>query len=171
MTRTSRLAAAAALLIAGSAFAEGTFVPEVGLSYIKGKQVESGTGTTGNRNSWALGAAFGYEFDNGLGVRALAFGDMQPFRGVGATRRTFDNFVGVQATGSLPLASQLNLKGGLGVGRTNLDQGPNSDTRTDAILSIGLQWRIAKHYAMELRVDHLTASATTSAGLQFQVPF
>ena len=146
-------------------------MPEVGISYIKGKEVELGTGTNGNHDSWALGAAFGYQWDNGLGVRALAFGDMQPFRDWGSTRSTFDNFIGVQATGSLPLGSQLNLKGGVGVGRTNIDEGPNDQTRTDGIFSIGLQWRIAKHYAMELHVDRLTSSATTSAGLQFQVPF
>jgi hypothetical protein len=47
----------------------------------------------------------------------------------------------------------------------------SDELKTDAILSIGLQWRPASHYATEVRFDHLTATGTNVIGLQFQVPF
>ena len=174
MTNTSRLAsiaiAAIALLAAGGARAEGTYVAELGVGHLAGKEVHKG-GNSGD--SGALNAAFGYELSNGLGVRAVAIGDINPVRGFFSTDRSFDNFVGVQATGSVELAPKLNLKGGLGIGRSNLDEGPDGAHKitSDGLLSVGVQYRFATHYAMELRADHLTSSDVTSVGVQFQVPF
>ncbi len=174
MTKPSRLAsialASAALLVAGGARADGTYVAELGVGPLTGKEVHKG-GNSGHSGEW--NAAFGYELSNGLGVRAMAIGDFNVARGFLSTDRSFDNFVGVEATGSVELAPKLNLKGGLGIGRSNLDEGPYGAHKitSDGVLSVGLQYRFATHYAMELRVDHLTSSDVTSVGLQFQVPF
>ena len=174
MHKTSRLArsavAAAALFVTASAFADGTYVAELGVSHLGGKEVHKG-GNSGDSAAWS--AAFGYELPNGLGARVMALGDLNPVRGFLSTDRSFDNFIGVQATGSFEVAPKLNLKGGLGIGRSNLDEGPNDDHKitSDGVLSVGLQYRFATHYAMELRVDLLTSSNVTSAGVQFQVPF
>ena len=68
------------------------------------------------------------------------------------------------------LASILNLRGGVGIGRSLLT-GDGHELKTDGIPSGGLQWRPASHYAMEVRFDHLTSTGTNVIGLQFQVPF
>jgi hypothetical protein len=47
----------------------------------------------------------------------------------------------------------------------------DSKTLTDGLLSLGLQYRIHTHYAMEVRVSHLTSSGVTSTTLQAQFPF
>ena len=39
------------------------------------------------------------------------------------------------------------------------------------LLSLGLQYKFSRHYAMELRVSHLTSSDVTSTTLQAQFPF
>ena len=119
----------------------------------------------------AFTAAFGYELDNGFGARVMAIGDFDIQTDFGANDyRTFDNFVGVQATGKYALGNQFALRGGVGIGRSMLS-GNGHELKTDAILSIGLQWRPANHYAMEVRFDHLTTTGTNIIGLQFQVPF
>ena len=174
MTKTSRVArtaaAAAAFFIAGSAFADGTFTPELGFGQTSGKHVVSGDGTQRSRDP-AFTAAFGYELDNGFGARVMAIGDFNIQTAFGSNDyRTFDNFIGAQATGKYALGNQLALRGGVGIGRSMLS-GNGHELKTDGILSIGLQWRPASHYAMEVRFDHLTATGTNIIGLQFQVPF
>jgi hypothetical protein len=174
MHKTTRLArsaiAAAALFIVGSAFAEGTFTPELGFGQTSGKHVLAGDGTERSRDPAFL-AAFGYELDNGLGARVMAIGDFNVQTAFGPNSyRTFDNFVGVQATGKYALGNQLALRGGLGIGRSNL-VGDGHELVIDGIVSVGLQWRPASHYAMEARFDHLTKTGTNVIGLQFQVPF
>jgi len=47
----------------------------------------------------------------------------------------------------------------------------DSKTLTDGLLSLGLQYRFHTHYAMEVRVSHLTSSGVTSTALQAQFPF
>ncbi len=176
MIKSLRLmkAAAAAVIVlsAGNAFA-GTFVPELGIGKASGKDV-SLSGET-SRDTWAYTAAFGYVSDIGLGARVIAIADGDPFRGFFANDRSFDNFVGVQGTGQLPLGDKFRLTGGLGIGRTKLDTGntstTSSQTITDGLVSVGLQWQPAPHFAMELRVQHLTTSSVTATSLQFQVPF
>jgi hypothetical protein len=174
MSKTShvmRAAVAAAVLVAsGGAFAEGTFTPELGFGQTSGKHVLQGDGTQ-RGHDLAFTAAFGYELENGYGARAMAIGDFDIQTAFGPnTYRTFDNFVGVQATGKVALASALNLRGGLGIGRSNL-VGDGHELVTDGIVSVGLQWRPASHYAMEVRFDYLTKTGTNLIGLQFQVPF
>ena len=182
MTKTSQLArlaaAAAALLIAGSASAQsqGTITPEIGISYLGGHTVERNTYRTNGDHSIGLNAALGWEHSSGFGVRALVLFDLQPARGIfeeATDVKSFDQFYGIQATGSLPLGDHFNLKAGAGVGRTRMDvsQDVGRSNITDGALSLGLQWRVGSHYAMELRVDHLTRSDVTSTGLQFQWPF
>ena len=175
MTKTSRLArtaaAAAALCVAGGAFAQGTFTPEFGVGYGSGKQI----GIPGDRQTWTYNLGLGYEMDNGFGGRVVAIADGDIVRGFLDVERSFDNFVGVQATYALPLRDKLKLTGGLGIGRTKLDDGngggPDSRSITDGIVSAGLQYRFSKYYAMELRVSHLTSSGVTSTTLQAQIPF
>ncbi len=174
MFKTSLLAriaiASGALFIAGNACAETGYVAELGVGHLSGKEVHKGGNTD---SSIELNAAFGVEFDDGLGARVVALGDAKPFRGLWSTDRSFDNFIGVEATGSYEIAPKLNLKGGLGIGRSNLDEGVDDAHKliADGLVSVGLQYRFARHYAMELRVDHLTSSGVTSAGVQFQIPF
>ena len=172
MLKTSSLArsavACAAFLIAGSAFAEGTFTPEIGVAQTSGKNVRDAAGRS---HDPAITAAFGYELDNGFGARVMAIGDFDIQTDFGANDyRTFDNFVGVQATGKYALGNQFALRGGVGIGRSMLS-GDGHELKTDGILSVGLQWRPASHYAMEVRFDHLTTTGTNVIGLQFQVPF
>ncbi len=183
MTKSSQLArlaaAAAALFIAGGAFAQsqGTFTPEIGVSYLGGHTVERGTTYKPNGDhSIGLNGAIGWEHPSGIGVRLMILGDLQPARGFleNATDvKSFDDFYGVQVTGSVPFDAAFNLKLGAGVGRTRLDVSPDvgSNNITDGALSLGLQWRASSHFAMELRVDHLTRSDVTSTGIQFQWPF
>ena len=162
---------AAALFATTGAFAEGTFTPELGIGYGGGKEV----GVAGDRQSMFATAAFGYTAENGVGGRLIAIADVNIVRGVFFTQRSFDNFVGLQGTMAVPLADKLKLVGGLGLGRTHLDDGDggasDSASITDGILTAGLQYRFAHHYAMEVQVSHLTASNLTTATLQFQVPF
>lgn len=172
MLKTSRrvrgIAAAASLLVAGGAFAEGTFTPELGFAQTSGKNVRD---IDGRSRDLAFTAAFGYELDNGFGARVMAIGDFDIQTAFGSNDyRTFDNFIGAQATGKYALGNQLALRGGVGIGRSMLS-GNGHELKTDGILSIGLQWRPASHYAMEVRFDHLTATGTNVIGLQFQVPF
>lgn len=187
MINTSRLArsaaAVAALVIAGTASAQaqpspnGTFTAEAGISYLSGKSLAFRDVDSSDRDSRGLNLAFGWEHPSGFGVRALYISDLQ-FRSVPFVRpeKSFDDFIGVEATGSLPLASTLNLKGGLGIGRSRLDDGfdgshGDSSHDTDGVLSAGLQWRPARHFALELRVDHLTKTGITATSLMAQVPF
>ena len=172
MTKSSRrvrsAAAAVAFLLAGDAFAQGTFLPEMGLGYGQGTHIVS------TQNTWLLNAAFGYHLDNGLGARVMFLGDLDPFRGLYASDRSFDDFVGVQATAYIPVAPKLNLMGGLGIGRTSLNIGGESagaERVTDGVVSAGLQWKIVRHYAMEVHVDYLTKTGTSNIVLLAQVPF
>jgi Outer membrane protein beta-barrel domain len=184
MINTSRLvrlaAAMAALVVAGAASAQtepsprGTFTGEVGLSYLTGKTLAYRDIDPSDRDSRGLNLAVGWEHPSGFGVRALFIGDLQ-FRSIPfvTPEKSFDNFIGVQATGSLPLAESFKLKGGLGLGRSRLDDGTGGDGshETDGVISAGLQWRPASHFALELRVDHLTKTGITATSLMAQVPF
>jgi hypothetical protein len=172
MSKTSSLvrgvAAAVSFLVAGSAFADGTFTPELGFAQTSGKNVRDIDGLS---RDLAFTAAFGYELDNGFGARVMAIGDFNIQTDFGPNDyRTFDNFIGAQATGRYELGNRLALRGGVGIGRSMLS-GNGHELKTDGILSIGLQWRPASHYAMEVRFDHLTTTGTNVIGLQFQVPF
>lgn len=182
MTKTSQAArlaaAAAALVIAGGASAQsepssrGTFTAEAGISYLTGKTLAH-RDDGGDRDSRGINLAFGWEHPSGFGVRGVFISDAQLRDGFfRPTERSFNDFFGVQATGSLPLASSLRLKGGLGIGTSRLDGG-DTDVKhdTDGLLSAGLQWRPWTHFALELHVDHLTRTGTTSTGLMAQVPF
>src|SRR5947207_9266649 len=121
MFRTSsvtRVAAAAAALFATTgAFAEGTFTPEIGIGHGSGKQI----GVPGDRTTWTWNLGFGYTGENGFGGRIVTIADGDIVRGFLVDERTFDNFVGAEATYALPLRDRLKLTGGLGVGRTQLD--------------------------------------------------
>ena len=175
MLKTSRLVrgavACAVLFVGSSAFAEGTFTPEIGIGHGSGKQI----GIPGDRTTWTYNVGFGYTDASGFGARAVVIADGDIVRGVFIDNRSFDNFVGAEATYSLPLQERLHLTAGLGIGRTKLDDGDggtaNSGTITDGLISLGLQYRFNTHYAMELRASHLTSSDVTSVTLQAQFPF
>ena len=143
MTQTSprvrAAAAAVALLFAGHASAAGTFTPEVGFGSISGKHVIFADDSE-HHADLTLSTAFGYEWDNGFGARAVAIGAWDIQRDSLQTNRTFDNFVGVEGTGKLPLNNFFNLRGALGVGRTHLEgHGAGTHGLTDGIVSAGLQ--------------------------------
>jgi hypothetical protein len=159
--------AAAALFAAGVAFAEGTFVPELGFAQTSGKNVVVGTQRTRDP---AVVAAFGYEMDNGFGARAMVIGDWDIQTQILPGYRTFENFVGVEATGKYALANTLNLRGGIGIGRSRLG-GNGHELDGEGVLSLGLQWRPFSHFAMEVHVDRLTKTGTNAVGLLMQVPF
>ena len=174
MTKTSRparaIAAAAVLCCAGSVYAEGQFVPEVGFGYGTGGRFDTSAG--GTRDGLTLNTAFGYRFDSMLGVRAMFIGNWDPFAPVDPAGRTFDQFVGVQATGLVPLAEKFNLMGGVGLGETQLKLASDGHAnKADGIVSAGLQVAFVKHYAMELRVDYLTQTHERNLVLTAQIPF
>ena len=174
MTKTSRLAravvAAAVLCCAGSAFAEGQFVPEVGLGYGAGGRFQASAG--GTRDGLTLNAAFGYRFDSNLGVRAMFIGNWDPFDPIGPDSRTFDQFVGVQATAYVPLAEKVSFMGGVGLGQSQLKLAADGHAnKTDGIVSAGLQMAFVRHYAMELRMDYLTQTHERNLVLMAQIPF
>ena len=173
MSKTSRLAraaaAAAAFCCAGSAFAEGQFVPEVGLGYGSGGHFRANSDAA--RNGLTFNASFGYRFDSNLGVRAMFIGNWDPFDPISPDTGIFDQFAGVQATAYLPLAEKVRFMGGVGLGQTRLKVADGRETRTDGIVSGGLQWTFVRHYAMELRVDYLTQTHERNVVLMAQIPF
>lgn len=177
MTKTSRLArvavAAAALLVTGSTFAEGTFTPELGWGRVSGGQVYH-VGDLA-RNTASVDAAFGYRWDNGFGVRAMYLGAVDPFKDLFTddSPPSFNDFYGVQGTGTFPLAGKLNLTTGLGLGRTSLNRGApgNHVESTEGVASAGLQYRPFTHFALELHVDYLTKTHERNLALMAQVPF
>ena len=162
MTKTSfitRVAAAAAITCATTgALAEGTFTPELGWGRISGGGVYHDGDA--RREAPSIDAAFGYRWDNGLGARAMWIGAFNIARDIfpNDTVRTFDEFYGVQATGLVPLASHLNLNGGLGLGSTSLNKGtPGDHVQTaEGVVSAGLQYQPFTHFALELHFDYLT---------------
>ena len=177
MTKTSRLArvavAAAALFITATAFAEGTFTPELGVGRIDGGRVSHLDDM--RRDAPSFNAAFGYRWDNGFGVRALYIGAWDIAKDFLPTSSppSFSDFLGAQATGALPLASKLNLTGGLGLGRTSLNTGVpgNHIESTEGVVSAGLQYAPFTHFAMELHMDYLTRTHERNLTLMAQVPF
>ncbi len=174
MLKTSRSAraavAVAAFIFAGSAFAEGTYTAELGIGQDTGKHVIQGNGRS--NASTRLFTAFGYEIDSRPRQCVMAIGDFDVAKTFVPDQRSFDNFIGVQVTDKIKLADAFNLRGGVGIGRSNLEgDAAGHQLVTDGVLSLGLQWHPVPHYAMEVRVDHLTTTGTTVFGLQFQVPF
>ena len=167
-----RLVAAAALMVAGHAFA-GDFLAEIGVGYGSGGNID--VNDRGHRDSLLLNGAFGYRFDTNFGVRALLITDADPVRGFDEYDRSFDDFLGVQATVYVPVAQQLKMMGGLGLGQTRLDDGGFGDrghqTVGDGVVSAGLQYQFSRHYAMELHADYLTHTHESSIGVTFQIPF
>jgi hypothetical protein len=166
-SKLKNVAAAAAMLVAANAFA-GTFMPEVGIGYGQGKHIDN------TQNTFLIDGAFGYRFDTGLGVRALYMVDADPYRGLFENDRSFDDFLGVQATAYLPLTPRLSLMGGIGIGRTSLNIGGQSggaERLTDGVLSTGLQVHMGRHYSMELHFDYLTKTGTSNLALMAQIPF
>jgi hypothetical protein len=100
--------------------------------------------------------------------------DADPFRGLFVSDRSFDDFLGVQATAYVPLTPRLHLMGGIGVGRTSLNIGGQSsgaERVTDGVLSTGLQLQMGRHYSMELHYDYLTKTGTSNLSLMAQIPF
>jgi hypothetical protein len=173
-SRRTRVAAAAAVLfVTTGAFAEGTFLPEIGWGQISHGRV-SHDGDE-RREAPSIDAAFGYRWDNGVGVRALFIGAFDPMKDflVGTSPPTFNDFYGVQATGSLALATKVNLTGGLGLGRTSLNRGLPGDhvESTEGVVSAGLQYQPFAHFAVELHFDYLTRTHERNIALMWQVPF
>jgi len=174
---TSRLmrtaAVAAALSTATAAFAEGSFTPELGWGRISGGSVYHDGDE--RREAPSIDAAFGYRWDNGVGVRALFIGAFDPMKDflTGTSPPSFNDFYGVQATGNFVLTGPLNLTGGVGLGRTSLNRGIPGDhvESTEGIVSAGLQYRPFTHFALELHFDYLTRTHERNLALMAQVPF
>ena len=177
MIKTSRLArvavAAAALFATASAFAEGTFTPELGIGQVSGGLVSHAD--SGRNKAPSVNAAFGYRWDSGIGVRALWIGGFNLAKDFlpDDSARTFDEFYGVQGTGTMQLAPKLNLNGGLGLGRTSLNKGTPGDhaQTTDGVVSAGLQYQPFSHFALELRADYLTRTHERNVVLMVEWPF
>ena len=171
---TTRVAAAmAALFVSANACAEGTFTPELGWGRLSGGHIYHVDDE--RREAPSIDAAFGYRWDNGLGVRALYIGafDVAKTFFVDETPPSFNDFYGVQATGAYALGSKVNLTGGLGLGRASLNRGQPGDhlETTEGIVSAGLQYRPFTHFALELHFDVLTRTHERNIALMAQVPF
>jgi hypothetical protein len=177
MHMTSRLtrvaAAAVTLFVATGAFAEGRFTPELGWGRLSGGHIYHVDDE--RREAPSFDAAFGYRWDNGLGVRALYIGafDIAKVFFVDDTPPSFNDFYGVQATGAHALGTKVNLTGGLGLGRTSLNRGQPGDhvESTEGIVSAGLQYQPFTHFALELHADWLTRTHERNLTLMAQVPF
>ena len=179
MLKTSSLArsavAAASLLIAGSAFAEGgTWQPEIGWGRVQGGQVYR-SDSRGSHDAAALDLAFGYRWDNGYGIRALFIGALDPWKDLfnQPSARSFNEFDGVQATGYFPVASKLNVMTGLGLGRTSLNRGVPGDHQelTEPVVSAGLQYNVVKYFSLELHADYLAKTHESNLILMAEFPF
>ena len=178
MLKTSNLVrgalAAASFLIAGSALAEGTWQPEIGWGQIAGGAVYRDNSGYSNRAP-SIDLAFGYRWDNGLGIRALYIGAVDPFKDflVESPARSFNDFDGVQATGNFSLANKLDLTAGLGLGRTSLNHGQAGDHREllEPVGSAGLRYQFFSHFALELKADYLARTHEHNVALMAEIPF
>jgi len=166
------LVAAAALLAAPGAFAAGV---QADLSL--GETLSHGT-TDGDKNAGVFGASLGYRFDANLAVQATTFAQFDLYRNLGADRSTarygFDRFFGVQGLGYVPVGSALELVGGVGIGRSKLNNGfvgSPDRTNTDGLLTAGLQWRVARHFNLGLDVNYLTKTEVSALMLHSQWTF
>jgi len=173
-TRASRgiaPAIAGAALFAACAAHAGTIQPEVGGGY------GQGTPIAGTENTVLLHLGAAYHFDNGLGARIIWFADLDPFQAFTWTdnpMRTFSSFAGLQLVDQIPLAEQWNMMIGAGMGRTRynlVNTGEAAASETDGIATVGVQWKPARHYAMSLQYNYLTASSVSETALLFQWPF
>ncbi len=164
----ARALAAAALLAAPAAFAEG-FQYEVGL----GRAHTSQSGVDGG-TAIVIDAALGYRFTPDVGVRAMFAGQFAGNAVGGGVQPSFKDFGGVEATGHAELSPQWNAMGGLGIGQVNYADafdGTSKASQTTPVLSTGLQWKPRRHFAMELHADYLTSAKTLNWALLFQIPF
>jgi hypothetical protein len=162
-----RTLATAALLIAGTAHAS-TIVPELGIGRASGSAFEA----TGD--SQVLQWGVGYYLDNGVGVRLMGFGDLDPTQGWLSTTRTFNSTLGLQVVDQLPLGDRWVALLGAGVGRTryNLpDNSTQSENETEGLVSVGVNWKPATHFALSLQYTYLTQSSVATLSLMAQVPF
>ena len=159
----------------GSALAEGAaWQPEVGWGSVQGGRV-SHNDSKGRNSAPSLDLAIGYRWESGLGIRALFFGALDPFKDAfnQPSARSFNEFDGLQATDYLPLASKLNLMTGLGVGQTSLNRGVAGDHQelTECVLSAGLQYNIVKYFSLELHADYLSRTHERNLVLLAEFPF
>jgi hypothetical protein len=157
-----------ALLWATTAHA-GTVEPELGWGYATSANF-AGTGDNGFVQ-WGLG----YTLDNGIGVRVLGMGylDFDMLDGLGTTPRTVKDFIGLQVMDHLALADQWSAMLGAGLGQTHYDLHGNAGTshESEGIVSVGLAWKPAQHFALSLQYSYLTQSGVSNTALMCQVPF
>jgi hypothetical protein len=166
-TRFIRALAAASVLVACASQA-AEFQPEAGIAYGAG----SAYGDTADALLFQIG--LGYRWDNGLGLRVTNFGAFDPFPNPDATHRWLQSFTGVELTDHLPLSGKWAADFGVGVGHTRYDVSEDSllaATGTDGLVSLGIEYRFTKHYAMEVRVSYLTEAQVMNTALEFQIPF
>jgi hypothetical protein len=159
---------AGAVLAAAAAAHAGTVQPEVGFAY------GTGAGFGDTHDAGMLQWGVGYYFDNGIGVRALGFGDIDPFQDWEITQRTVSSFVGVQLMDQIPLDTHWSATIGAGMGQTRYNLPTDSteaSSGTDGVVTAGIQWRPGRHYAMSLQYTYLTTSGVAATSLLFQVPF
>ena len=163
--------AAAALLAAGSAFA--------GVQADLAWGVTTSRGTTeGDKNAPTLQFDAGWRFDQNVAVEFVTFNQIDLYRNFlqdpQTARYGFDRFVGARAVGYLPLDPHFELMGGLGAGRSTLNNGfvgAPDRKNTDALLSAGIQWRVAKHFNIGLDLNYLTKTQVSTAMLHSQLSF
>ncbi len=172
MTSMLKTALAAALLAAGAAHAAGV---QADLAF--GETLSHGT-VAGEEHAGVLGFNLGYRFDNNLAVQFVSFDQLHLFRNFLADESTarygFDRFLGVQGVGYLPLNDSFELLGGLGIGTSKLNNGFVADpdrSNTDALLTAGVQWKVARHFNIGFDVNYLTKTEVSTATLRTQWAF
>jgi hypothetical protein len=166
------LLAAAALCAAAASHAAG-----VQADIALGETLSRGT-TDGDHNAGVWGASLGYRFDGNWAVQATSFGQFDLFRNFLADESTarygFDRFIGVQALGYLPLSDAFELRGGLGIGHSKLNNGfvdSPDRTNTDGLLSAGLQWHVVRHFDIGFDINYLTKTEVSTAMVRTQWAF
>jgi hypothetical protein len=167
-----RSIAAAALLGAGTAFAAGF---QADLAW--GVTLSHGT-TQGDHDAPMLQFDAGWRFDGNLALEVVSFQQIDLYRGLFADPATapygFDRFLGVRTLGYLPLDKRFELVGGLGAGRSTLNNGElgaPDRKNTDALLTAGVQWRAAPHFNLGLDANYLTKTEVSTLMLHAQYAF
>jgi hypothetical protein len=163
--------AVAALLAAGNAFAG------VQADIAWGETLSRGT-TLGDKNAPMFQLDAGWRFDNNVALELVTFNQFNLYRNAFVPPSTaqygFAHFVGARAVGYLPLDKHFELTGGLGAGRSTLNNGivgaPDRKD-TDALLSAGIQWRAAPHFNVGLDANYLTKTQVSTLMLHTQVAF
>jgi len=142
-----------------------------------GETLTHGT-TAGDEHAGVLSFHVGDLFDNNLAVQLVSFDQIDLFRNFladqSAARHVFDRSLGVEGVGYLPMNPSFELLGGLGLGKSKLNNGFVSDpdrSNTDGLLTAGVQWKAKAHCNLGLDLNCMTKTQVSTLALRTQWAF